>query len=69
MGVLRINSRPWSQVTVDGRVVGNTPQQALQLTAGTHRIQLVNDQMGMRKAVNITIKAGETVTQVLNLSE
>jgi hypothetical protein len=68
-GTLRINSRPWAQVIVDGRLVGNTPQQSLLLSAGTHKVQLVNQQMGMSKTVHIPIPAGQVVTQVLNLTD
>ena len=34
-GTLRINSRPWSQIFVDGRKVGNTPLLNLTLAAGS----------------------------------
>ena len=33
-GTLRINSRPWSQVYVDGRLIGNTPQMNIPLSLG-----------------------------------
>jgi hypothetical protein len=69
VGTLRLNSRPWSQVAIDGRAIGNTPQPNLQLAAGKHKIQLSNPQLGLSKVVSVTIKAGETVTQVVNLSE
>lgn len=68
-GTLRLNSRPWSQVAVDGKPVGNTPQQNLQLSAGKHKIQLSNTQLGLNKTVSVTIKAGETLTHVVNLAE
>jgi hypothetical protein len=69
MGTLRINTRPWSQVVVDGRIIGNTPQQGIPLTAGSHRVQLVNAQMGMSKTVTVKVIAGQIVTQVLNLAD
>jgi serine/threonine-protein kinase len=68
-GTLRLNSRPWAQVTVDGRPVGNTPQPSLQLSAGKHKLQLSNPQLGLTKNVSVNIKAGETTTQVVNLAE
>lgn len=68
-GVLRVNSRPWAQVFVDGRMVGNTPQMGIQLSAGKHTIKLVNPQMGLKKTFSITTKAGQTETKVLNLIE
>lgn len=69
MGTLRLNSRPWAQVSVDGRPVGNTPQPNLQLSAGKHKIQLSNPQLGLHKSVTVTIKPGEIATQVVNLAE
>jgi hypothetical protein len=68
-GTLRINSRPWAQVIVDGKVVGNTPQLGLQLRAGKHKVKLVNEPMAMSKTIRVWIAPGETQTQILNLSE
>lgn len=69
MGGLRVNSRPWSQVYVDGRLIGNTPQMNIPLPAGKHQLDLVNPQMGMKKSLAVKIKAGETLTKVVNLVE
>ncbi|MET0389454.1 MAG: PEGA domain-containing protein [Polyangiales bacterium] len=69
MGTLRINTRPWATVSVDGRVMGNTPQPGIQLSVGTHKVQLVNAQMGMSKSLSVTIKAGQVTTHVLNLAD
>jgi hypothetical protein len=68
-GTLRVNSRPWAQVFVDGRLMGNTPQPALQLSPGNHQIKLLNQPMGLSKSFSISIKAGQMVTKVLNLAE
>lgn len=67
-GKLRINTRPWSQVYVDGRLVGNTPQMGIPLTPGRHRVRLVNSQFGIQKTVTVDIPAGETVTKILTLT-
>lgn len=66
-GTLRVNSRPWSVVFVDGRRVGNTPQRSLELSAGTHRLEFVNEEFGLRKTVTVEVKAGETLTKVVAL--
>jgi hypothetical protein len=66
-GILRINSRPWSQIFVDGRPAGNTPQMSLKLAAGTHEVKLVNKQMGMQKKFSVSIAAGKTATKIVNL--
>jgi hypothetical protein len=68
-GILRVNSRPWAQILVDGRLMGNTPQPNIQLSPGNHKVQLVNQPMGLSKSFSVTIKAGEVVTKVMNLAE
>jgi hypothetical protein len=66
---LRINSRPWSQVFIDGNWIGNTPQLGLQLPAGTHSVRLVNSEFGMSKSFTVKLGAGEQVTRVETLKE
>jgi serine/threonine-protein kinase len=68
-GTLRVQTRPWSQVFVDGRLIGNTPQMAIPVSSGAHTLMFVNDEFGLRKTVRVTVKPGETVTKVLNLAE
>ncbi|HET8936877.1 MAG TPA: PEGA domain-containing protein, partial [Polyangiales bacterium] len=68
-GILRINSRPWSNIFVDGQPVGHTPQMNLQLPAGQHQITLINNEMQLRKAINVMITPGQTTTQTVNLAE
>lgn len=68
-GTLRINTRPWSQVYVDGRLIGNTPQMNIPLPAGSHRVTLVNPDYNIRQSVNVTIEAGQVTTRVLTLDQ
>jgi len=67
MGTLRINTRPWSEISVDGRRAGNTPQMNLKLPAGKHKITLVNKEFGLKQTLTIDIKPGEVVTKVITL--
>jgi hypothetical protein len=69
IGLLRLNSRPWSQVFVDGKLVGNTPQMGMRLPTGSHRIELVNREMGMSKKFQVKIVADEVVTRIETLTE
>jgi serine/threonine protein kinase len=66
-GTLRINTRPWSQVFVDGRLVGNTPQMNIPLPAGRHTVTLVNSDFDIRHTITVEIQAGQTETRVLTL--
>ena len=68
-GVLRINTLPWSQVYIDGQLVGHTPQTNLLLSAGKHRITLVNNEMQLSKSLTVHITAGITTTHKINLAE
>ncbi len=56
---LTINSRPWSQVYLDGRLIGNTPRPNVEVRPGTHRITLVNPDFNIRKTVTVRVAAGE----------
>jgi hypothetical protein len=66
-GVLRINSRPWSQVYVDGRPIGATPQTAIELQPGRHRVELISDEFDMKRTLTVKVRAGETITRSVEL--
>jgi len=66
-GTLRVNTRPWSQVYVDGRLIGNTPQMNITVPAGSHRLTLVNPDFNIRHNVTVNVPAGQTVTKVITL--
>lgn len=62
-GTLRINSLPWAQVFIDGRMVGYTPQRGISLKPGDHDVRLVNSSFGMTKALRVRIAKGQQVTR------
>jgi len=66
-GVLRLNSRPWSEVSIDGKPAGNTPLMNHTLPAGAHTIRLVNPQFKLEKTIKVQIVAGKTLTKVVDL--
>lgn len=66
-GVLRINSLPWSEVSIDGRLIGTTPQQRIELRPGRHKVKLVNRELGMTKIFSVQIEPGETLTKSITL--
>lgn len=68
-GTLRINSRPWSVVYVDGRVIGNTPQMSIILGTGKHVVTLANTEFALKKTITIEIAAGQVVTQIVELTQ
>jgi len=66
-GLLRINARPWATVTLDGKLLGNTPLIDVTVSAGTHTIRLENPQFGLSKTLKVRINPNETVTKVVDL--
>jgi hypothetical protein len=68
-GTLRVNSRPWSQVFIDGKAYGSTPRMNIALAAGAHVLLLVNDEFSVKKTVDVTITPGKVETVILNLLE
>jgi len=64
---LRINSRPWSNVFVDGRLVGTTPQLGVSVAPGKHTIRLVNPDFEMTKTFTVHVAAGESLTRIETL--
>jgi serine/threonine protein kinase len=46
-GHLRVAVTPWAEVTVDGKVMGTTPLQPLELGEGAHAIALKNSDLGV----------------------
>ena len=65
-GALLVLVSPWADVTVDGRVVGQTPLGRIPLDSGPHAVLLTHPdyQPYPRK---ITIRSGETLRLVVNL--
>lgn len=68
-GLLRINSRPWAQVTLDGSPLGNTPLFDVQVTPGAHTLLFQNPDFQVSKTIHVDVAAGETVTRVVSLQE
>ncbi len=42
-GLLFVNARPWGELYIDGRLVGNTPRANLSLPPGSYRIRVTRD--------------------------
>ena len=59
-GYLAINSMPWAVLSVDGRVVGNTPQRGIPVSAGRHLMVLARDGFETHRTW-ITVQPRDTV--------
>ena len=60
MGYLSVQSQPWSRVFVNGSFVKNTPVIKMRLKPGRYNVTLENDELNVRKNIQVTLKAGET---------
>lgn len=58
VGVVSIFVRPWAVVYVDGVRKRQTPIASLEIPAGRHVIELVNESKGKRERVNVNIRPG-----------
>jgi hypothetical protein len=67
MGFLRINSRPWAQVFVDGRFIGNTPLLNAPVPAGKRKVKLTNPDLRMSKSFTLQVQAGKPTTKLVEL--
>jgi hypothetical protein len=59
-GYLSINSRPWAELSVDGQVVGNTPQVRVRVMPGRHHLLLARPGFQAHSAW-VDVPAGATV--------
>ena len=49
-----------SQVTLDGKLLGNTPKVHVPVSAGSHTVVFTNNDQGLKKQISVTVAAGET---------
>jgi serine/threonine-protein kinase len=67
MGKLTLSTTPWTKVTLNGRVLGDTPLVEVPLPAGKHVLKLTNDDKGISRSVEVEIKPGQTTAKKLSL--
>jgi hypothetical protein len=61
-GLLRISAPVDLQVIEGGRVVGSSRGSSLRLTTGRHELELVNEAVGFRDQLVVSIATGRTIT-------
>jgi len=70
MGTLMLGAKPPCEIEIDGKKTGlSTPQRAMQLPEGTHRVVLVNSKLKIRKAFKVRIKSGRTTRAIQDLTK
>ena len=62
--LLDLNAVPWARVSIDGQDHGETPLLGLHLRPGRHRVELTNAPLGMRRELDLQLRAGEHLQRV-----
>jgi hypothetical protein len=69
-GTLMLGSKPPCDIILDGKPTGlKTPQRAMELSAGTHQIVLVNPELGIEKKFKVKIAPGKTTKAIQDLTD
>jgi len=68
-GTLMISSKPPCEIEIDGKSTGlRTPQRAIALSAGAHKVTLVNSEANVNKTLMVQINAGQSTKLVKDLT-
>ncbi|MEW5850384.1 MAG: serine/threonine-protein kinase [Myxococcota bacterium] len=58
-GRLTLQSRPWARIILDGKDTGQfTPTANMEVPAGDHVVELVNDESGLRQSFKVNVPPG-----------
>jgi serine/threonine-protein kinase len=69
-GELSVNARPWADVTIDGREIGQTPLAHVVLSVGTHEILFRHPQLGERRqSVDVKMKVQNRIAVDMTKSD
>jgi hypothetical protein len=67
-GTLMVSSKPPCEIVIDGKSTGlTTPQRAITLSAGVHKVTFVNQVEGIKKTVSVSITADESTKLIQDL--
>lgn len=67
-GTLMVSSKPPCEIWIDGNDSGlTTPQRAMSLPAGAHKVTFVNGDQNITKTVSVMITSGEATKLIQNL--
>lgn len=66
-GYLTLDTSPWSQVSVGGRALGQTPLVNVKLPAGSQVLSLRNPELGIETSYPVTIENGKTTVRRIGI--
>ena len=68
-GTLLLGSKPPCDIIIDGAATGmKTPQRSIELSAGSHKITLVNSELDIKKTFTVEIEPGKTTRAIHDLT-
>jgi PEGA domain len=68
-GTLMIGSKPPCDIYIDGKSTGlKTPQRAIELSAGSHMVTLVNHEHDIKKSFKVKINSGKSTRAIHDLT-
>ena len=69
-GTLQLGAKPPCEIFIDGRNTGlKTPQREIKLSAGKHKITLLNNEFGIKESFSVEIKPDEPTKLVKDFSD
>ncbi len=67
-GTLAVSCTPWCRIYIDGRDSGrNSPATDIRLSAGKHRLRLVNPPTGKAKEIEVVVRKNQTTRKLVQL--
>jgi len=66
-GFLTLDTSPWSQVSVGGRTLGQTPLIGVKLPSGSQVLLLKNPELGIETSYPVTIENGKTTVRRIGI--
>jgi len=67
VGFLTFDTNPWSQVSLAGRPLGQTPLVSVKLPAGSQLLLLRNPELGLETSYAVQIDAGKTTVRRIGI--
>jgi serine/threonine protein kinase len=69
-GTLLLGSKPPCEIYIDGAATGqHTPQRDIKLSAGKHKVTLVNNDFSIKESFTVDIKADQTDKEIKDYSD
>jgi hypothetical protein len=69
-GVIMVTSKPPCEILIDGKSTGlTTPQNAIPVSLGKHKVTLVNTEIGVKKTLTVTVTAGEATKVIQDFTK